>query len=219
MVISIRHNIKSMIDDQYEYINGLINSYPKLSNDWRENQFKKFEIYAKENSDGDKDIEKDIYNQLEDGLYYTYLEESIFNNSMFLIVFSYFEGVVNAISVRENITVYSKKGKEIVRPNFYEIIPQIEKTKGFALSIDAKCNLRCLKILKNLRNYITHNNGALGSEKEKSIIDLINKIESVDIYNGSVVVKDLIFVQNVLDKIYLILNELSKRLEYKTKFI
>lgn len=64
MGFNIRHEIKAIIEDQYTYIVGLLNSYPKLSEDWRNEQYDKFQKIARENSDGDKEIERDIYYQL-----------------------------------------------------------------------------------------------------------------------------------------------------------
>lgn len=217
MGFSIRHEIRAMIDDQYSYIVGLINAYPKLSEDWRNEQRDRFKAIAKESSDGDEEIERDIYNQFVNGLDNSYFEESIFNNSIFLMVFSYYEGIINTIAVKENIVVLTKKGKSKKEPNVEELISQIEEAKGFVFSIESKKKLKCILILRKLRNYITHNNGALGSEKEKDAVRLIRRIKGVDIYDGAVVVHDLTFILDLLNVIKYVLDELSLKLYYKTE--
>ena len=208
MGINIRNEIKAKIDDQYSYIAGLMNSYPMLSENWKNEQCNKFRNIAKESSDGDNEIEIDIYKQLVSGLENSDLEESIFNNSMFLMVFSYFEGIINTIAIKEGIVVLTKKNKQKKMPSADEIISQIEKAKKITLSAESKQIQKDIQILRKLRNDITHNNGALCDS-------LTQEISNIDIYNGTIVIHNFDFVYRTLDKIHSLLKELSILLDYE----
>ncbi|MFI3297886.1 MAG: hypothetical protein R3Y59_09755 [bacterium] len=101
MIFRGRSPIKAMIGDQYNCIVELIGIYPNLLDEWRKKECEQRRIIAKEYSEGDRIVENDTYNNLTIGFENLSTVETFFNNSMFLTVFSYFEGFINTIAKKE----------------------------------------------------------------------------------------------------------------------
>lgn len=126
MAFTIMHKINRLISTQYFYLCRIIESYSPLIKEWQTQEELECQKIAKEDSEGDPEIESSMLSQMYGYMEYIDSLEPIFNNSMLLMTFSYFEGIINRIASEENIEFLTKKGKiRIVHAN--EIINELVK--------------------------------------------------------------------------------------------
>ena len=64
MAIALRHPIVAKVDDRANFLRRLLKEYPAFLNDWENKMEKEFAEIAKENSEGDREVEFTIYSSL-----------------------------------------------------------------------------------------------------------------------------------------------------------
>lgn len=193
MAFKVRHPILAKVEDKENYLRYILEEYPTLLKNWEERQEAEFARIAKEDSEGDREIECDIYNSLLRSLYNCDGKQEMFYQSVFLMCYSCYESCVSLLS----------KGA-----NPKESINAICKTKNITLSEEVLGSIDYLQSdMKVLRNNICHNN--FGTFRN---VDVLKKIAAENI--GIEYSNDILSITNpqiiilLLDKMHIILHEL-----------
>ncbi len=206
MAISIRHPIRAKIDDRASFLHYLLHEYPNFLADWEKEEEVRIREQAKECADGDKDIENSEYIQ---GLRKFDTNEcrlNLFYQAVFIMTFSCYESAISAICKKEKIKECS--------------IKRVYEEKVLAMSDEMLNNLKYISLIKNLRNFIVHNNMQFPSEeKEKKLKEIDEKWDSIHYEGNDVTITDSCFVNDAIDKIHQVLSELCSVLNYKNYII
>ena len=204
MAIALRHPIAAKIDDRASFLNSLLKEYPKFLNEWENNAEKEFAQIAKDNADGDKEIESTIYSSLCSAFNDNADKMNMFYQSVFLMSYSYYESCVAQLSK-------NTKTKEAIQA--------ICKSKNISLS---EGSLNAIDYLQNdindLRNNICHNN--FGTYRKTNSLKRLSELNiGFDYDDNTLIFTDSKLIIDVLDKMHMVLHELCEKLGYKTKFI
>lgn len=219
-MIAIQHPVNSQIF-QYYYLKSLIESYRYYVEEWLNKTLKDITDNAIASSEGDKEIEASIYSQDSNAVYdKTDSEDVLFYKAMLIMVYSYYEGIINKMAEDAGV-------KE--RPS------SICEKYGKVLSEESKEKVTFLyESILPLRNYLCHNDsGTKGRDYEKTAKALKNLFRSrcIEINyqtnsEGKIILekcslywinKD--FIIDVLDKEHDVLIELSEIAGYKNTYI
>lgn len=204
MAIVLRHPIAAKIEDRASFLSSLLKEYPKFLNEWENNAEKEFAQIAKDNSDGDIEVESTIYSSLCSAFNDNADKMNMFYQSVFLMCYSYYESCVAQLSRNANAK---------------ESIFAICKSKSISLSDES---LEAINYLQNdindLRNNICHNN--LGTFRKTDTLKRLSELNIGFEYNDhTLTFTDSKLIIDVLDKMHMVLHELCEKLGYKTKFI
>ena len=97
-MIAIQHPVNSQIF-QYYYLKSLIESYRYYVEEWLNKTLKDITDNAIASSEGDKEIEASIYSQDSNAVYdKTDSEDVLFYKAMLIMVYSYYEGIINKMA-------------------------------------------------------------------------------------------------------------------------
>lgn len=199
MAIALRHPMMVKVDDQASFLNTLLDEYPKFLNEWENKTEKEFEQIAKDNSNGEIDIESTIYNSLCSAFKDNGERINMFYQSVFLMCYSYYESCVAQLSKSANVK---------------ETIHAICKSKRISLSEES---LKTIDDLQNdindLRNNICHNN--FGTYRKTNSLKRLSELNLGFDYDGNT----LIFTDSKLIIDTFVLHELCEKLGYTTKLI
>ncbi len=203
MAITLRHPITAKVDDRASFLRSLLKEYPKFLNEWEDSAEKEFAQIAKDNGDGDKEIESTIYTSLCSAFDDNADKMNMFYQSVFLMCYSYYESCVALLSKKMNAK---------------ESIHAICKSKGISLS---EKSLKAIDFLQNdikdLRNNICHNNW--GTYRKMDSLKRLSELNvGFDYNNSTLTFADSKLIIDVLDKMHMVLHELCEKLGYKTKF-
>lgn len=204
MAIAIRQPIMANVDDRAQFIKCLLTEYPYFLKSYQEKQSKNFAEIAKENAEGDEDIERDIYNSFKHVFDDDGDKTNLFYQSVFVMCFSYYESCIAYLSKEAN----SK-----------EHIKAICSSKNINLSKEVLTAIDDIQNEMNvLRNNICHNN--MGTLRKKDILKKISEEYSGVFFDGdTIMMTDSKIIKDTLDKMHMVLHELCGKLGYKTKYI
>ena len=204
MAIALRHPIAAKIEDRASFLSSLLKEYPKFLNEWENNAEKEFAQIAKDNSDGDIEVESTIYSSLCSAFNDNADKMNMFYQSVFLMCYSYYESCVAQLSRNANAK---------------ESIFAICKSKSISLSDES---LEAINYLQNdindLRNNICHNN--FGTYRK---IDSLKRLSELNVgfdFDGNTLFfTNPKLIIDALDKMHAVLNELCDKLGYKTVIV
>ena len=171
---------------------------------WLDKAEKEFSQIAKDNSDGDIEVESTIYSSLCSAFNDNADRMNMFYQSAFLMCYSYYESCVAQLSK-------NTKTKEAIQA--------ICKSKNISLSEES---LNAIDYLQNdindLRNNICHNN--FGTYRK---IDSLKRLSELNVgfdFDGNTLFfTNPKLIIDALDKMHAVLNELCDKLGYKTVIV
>lgn len=204
MAFVVRHPITAQVDDRAMYLRYLIEEYPSLLNNWERRQEQEFARIAKEDSDGDSEIEHSIYMSLLNAFDDDDARQDLFYQSLLIMCFSYYESCIALLSKQANAK---------------ESIKAICNTKNIVLSEETKEAIEYIQgDINDLRNNICHNN--FGTFRK---VDTLKRIASenigIDYTNDTISITKPTLIISALDKMHMVLHELCEKLGYKSKKI
>lgn len=203
-MITIRDRIKQRIDDQFQYLEMMIERFPILLENYKKEQESEFKIIASEVADGDKEIEYSVHSELSKALDSLPLENEMFNSAMLLIIYSYYESVINLLA------------KDIGTKQQIDAICQ---TKKITISDEIQKEIDFLDDnVRYLRNQIAHNNNGT-FRKEAKLLNIISSFDDLCLNDDIICIKNKRFLLNILQREYNVLSFLSKELGLKTKTV
>lgn len=208
-MIEIPHPVNRQIATYY-YLGSLIANYKSYVDSWRDSALKEIRTKAKEFSEGDREIEADIYSQESRVIYeQTEFEELLFYKSMLIMVYSYYESIIHRMAI--------DVGVKEDRPSL--ICDKI----GKALSSETKDKIDYIwNYVRLLRNHLCHNDSGTKDKDEECTKKSLNWLcqnkyiemgDNLGEYNVYYISKD--FILDVLTKEHYVLLELSKIIGYK----
>lgn len=204
MAIALRNPITAKVDDRASFLRTLLEEYPKYLNEWEHSTEEEFAQIAKDNADGDKEIEHTIYSSLCSAFNDNAYRMNMFYQSVFLMCYSYYESCVAQLSK-------NTKTKEAIQA--------ICRSKNISLS---EASLNAIDYLQNdindLRNNICHNN--FGTYRKTNSLKRLSELNiGFDYDDNTLIFTDSKLIIDALDKMHMVLHELCEKLGYKTKFI
>lgn len=203
-MIAIRDRIKQRIDDQFQYLEMMVERFPLLLENYKKEQESEFRTIASEVADGDKEIECSVHSELSKALDSLPLENEMFNNAMLLIIYSYYESVINLLA--KNIGTKQQ-------------IDAICQTKRITMCDEIQKEIDFLDDnVKYLRNQIAHNNNGTFRQETK-LQSIISSFDSLCLNDDTICIKSKQFLLDILQKEYKVLSFLSKELGLKTKTV
>lgn len=204
MALALRHPIAAKVDDGARFLLNLLKEYPSFLNEWKNKTEKEFAEIAKDNSDGNIEIESTIYSSLCCAFNDNEEKKSMFYQSVFLMCYSYYESCIAQLSK-------NMKTKEAIQA--------ICNSNSISLSEES---LKAIDYLQNdindLRNNICHNN--FGTFRKTESLKRLSK-QNVGFHydDNTLIFTDSKLITDVLDKMHTVLHELCEKLGYKTKII
>lgn len=204
MAIVLRHPIAATVNDRASFLRYLLTAFPNFLAEWENKAEKEFSQIAKDNSDGDIEVESTIYSSLCSAFNDNADRMNMFYQSAFLMCYSYYESCVAQLSK-------NTKTKEAIQA--------ICKSKNISLSEES---LNAIDYLQNdindLRNNICHNN--FGTYRK---IDSLKRLSELNVgfdYDGNTLFfTNPKLIIDALDKMHAVLNELCDKLGYKTVIV
>ena len=204
MAIALRHPIAAKVNDRASFLRYLLTAFPFFLAEWENKAEKEFLQIAKDNSDGDIEVESTIYSSLCSTFNDNADRMNMFYQSAFLMCYSYYESCVAQLSK-------NTKTKEAIQA--------ICKSKNISLSEES---LNAIDYLQNdindLRNNICHNN--FGTYRK---IDSLKRLSELNVgfdYDGNTLFfTNPKLIIDALDKMHAVLNELCDKLGYKTVIV
>lgn len=195
MAIKVRDIFLAQVQDKADFIEFILDEYPSIYNEWVAKQDKKFRNEAELCSDGDWEIEESIYKNLSEIFDKNSNCKELFYQSMFLIAFAYYDGVIEFFR------------KEVSRKN---IIDSICKKYNKNLSKEAKEALSFIEDeVKHIRHNICHNN--MGTiRNEDKVKDLCKKYDGLQYENDIIAIETSDFIKLFLQKARILLTELCE---------
>jgi hypothetical protein len=186
----------------------MIERYPAIISDYNKQVEKEAKKTAMDNADGDNEVYMSIYNS-EIARYNTNDIDVIFNQSMLIMVYAYYESLLFRIAKENGL------GRKKARPSV------------IACKYNSTLKNEYLKIsdyiyytIRPLRNELCHNNnGTLFSnceKEEKMRIKELEELKYICITDGDIYIRDKDFVKDVLAKEHKLLLELANICGYKT---
>lgn len=210
-MISIPNHILLLITNQYSFLSSMLYKYPYLHSKWIEEQEKEVKEVANSISNGEFEVCQSIYQSEMSKFESCSDEELLFNQAMFIMVYSYYESILMRIAKEE--TLQSSRPSEIADKHGvtldYEYIGISEYLH---------------KTILPLRNQLCHNNnGTLfarnkeNKEDEKLNIKKLVECKKIEIEDGIIYIKDSHFILETLDKEYRLLIKLADICGYKSQ--
>lgn len=206
-MIAILHPIKQLIDSQYGFLSSMLNRFPTLLDEWIHKQEEEVERLASEYSEGDYEVYRDTYNSEISRIGPCDDEEQLFNQSMLIMVYSYYESTLLRLAKENNI--------EPPRPRSFA------EKYGIILDDDLlRISDFLFNIVEPLRNQLCHNNsGTLfekNKEKAETSIDLLMRKKYISIDEGRITYIDRDFIKKTLNDEYKLLIKLAEICGYQT---
>lgn len=200
MAIALRHPIAATVNDRASFLRYLLTAFPKFLAEWENKAEKEFSQIAKDNSDGDKEIEHTIYSSLCSAFNDNAYRMNMFYQSVFLMCYSYYESCVAQLSK-------NTKTKEAIQA--------ICKSKNISLSEES---LNAIDYLQNdindLRNNICHNN--FGTYRKTNSLKKLSELNiGFDYDDNTLIFTDSKLIIDALDKMHMVLHELCEKLGYE----
>ena len=207
-MIAITHPIKQMINNQYGFLSSMLDGFPSLLNEWIKKQEEEVEQLAREYAEGDYEVYRDTYNSEISRVDSCYDEESLFNQAMLIMVYSYYESFLCRLAKecgikKECPSAIAEKHNAAVEGEYLEISTFLNE-----------------EILP-LRNELCHNNnGTLYSRKRdnENAISELEKGGYVSINSDGICVTDRKFIKQVLDDEHKLLLKLAEICGFKTQW-
>lgn len=204
MAIALRHPIAATVNDRASFLRYLLTAFLNFLAEWENKAEKEFSQIAKDNSDGDIEVESTIYSSLCSAFNDNADRMNMFYQSAFLMCYSYYESCVAQLSK-------NTKTKEAIQA--------ICKSKNISLSEES---LNAIDYLQNdindLRNNICHNN--FGTYRK---IDSLKRLSELNVgfdFDGNTLFfTNPKLIIDALDKMHAVLNELCDKLGYKTVIV
>lgn len=210
-MIAITHPIKQMINSQYGFLLSMLDRFPSLLDEWIEKQKEEVEQLAKEYAEGDYEVYRDTYNLEISRIYPCYEEELLFNQSMLIMVYSYYESFLCRLAKESGLNVKTDaRPSSIAKAHNGTIEEEFLKISTFLHE----------KILP-LRNELCHNNnGTLYSREEKneSAIAELDRKGYISMGNDGISFIDRKFIKQVLDGENKLLLKLAEICGFNTKW-
>ena len=208
-MFAITHPIKRMITSQYGFLSSMINRFPNLLDEWIHKQLEEVNNVAREEANGDYEIYSSIYNSEISRIEPCEYEEQLFNRSMLVMVYSYYESVLFRLT--------KESGETISRPSL------IANHYGVTLDDEYMDISQFLfGTILPLRNELCHNNnGTLYAKRCKEEIETIETLARghiIKIEDGIITDVDRNFILQTLEKEYKLLIKLAEICGYKTVF-
>ena len=94
MAIALRHPIAAKVNDRASFLRYLLTAFPFFLAEWENKAEKEFLQIAKDNSDGDIEVESTIYSSLCSAFNDNADRMNMFYQSAFLMCYSYYESCV-----------------------------------------------------------------------------------------------------------------------------
>lgn len=193
-----KNSIVAKIDNEYQFLHRILEDYVSIIDKNIELQEQESMKVAKECACGDYEVERSVSFSLMPNYDDSFGLLNVFYQAILIMCYSYYESCV---------AVLEKKAKL----NSKELIEAICRTKNITLSEDVKKYVDYLQTDVNLiRNNITHNN--FGTYRGIEKMEKISKKNIGFQYIENKMIVDKNFVIEILDKIYLVLCELSDKL-------
>lgn len=208
-MFAIRHEMKIKIDDQKQFLDFMLATYPGMVEQWENSMVEKFKQEAKEAAAGDSDIEHDYFSQCCRCLDDMGMCIPLFYNTMLVMAYSYYESMLG------RILDYKYKTKSKGAKN---ILDCIFKLSSIDLSQARQGDVVFMyDTVRVLRNQICHNNNGTPTEDDE-LKKIAQANEGVE-YNGGEVYVNESVARKALEAAYGVLSELAEKLGYKTKFV
>lgn len=209
-MISIPNHIRLLITNQYSYLSSMLYKYPYLHSKWIEEQEKDVKEVANSISNGEFEVYQSIYQSEMSKFESCSDEELLFNQTMLIMAYSYYESILMRIAKEE--TLQSSRPSEIAGKH------------GITLECEYKdISKYFYNTIRPLRNQLCHNNnGTLfernNDDKEDEMKNIQKLVEGnrIEIIDGRIYIKDSHFIQEILDKAYKLLLKLADICGYKT---
>ena len=206
-MIAITHPIKQMINSQYGFLSSMMDRFPSLLSEWIKKQEEEVEQLAGEYAEGDYEVYRDTYNSEISRVDPCYDEELLFNQSMLIMVYSYYESILCRLAKEcgvkeERPGAIAAKYKATIEGEYLKIVTFLHNT------------------LLPLRNQLCHNNnGTLYARSKKEDIENINKLiqkKYISIDDERIYITNREFVKQVLDGEHKLLLKLAGICGFKT---
>lgn len=196
------HPTRYIIDSRYNYIKKLINEYPRLKESMLHDSDKECNDFAQENAGNDKEVAQSIYEQEVRRNEDTSELKNIFYQSMLMITYSYYEGIIRHMM------------KDI---NAKHLIDAICKQQHTSLSIESDKAIAFIdEKVKAIRNNICHNNAGT-CNKQCLMTELSSTYTEIDFTEDTIGIYDSKFILEALELEHKILIELADILKYNNK--
>lgn len=159
---------------------------------------------AKEEGEGDPEIEHSIYESFMAGYYEHDEVISYFYNAMALMIYSYYDRFVKKMATQSGIHDNNPGMREIK-----ECLKITLSRRGQSISDDLYNEFR------PLRNYIAHNNtaergfDAVPESDKKHLMNLINREKDIHFGSGYISISGADYLSNILDKAHALLLEVA----------
>ncbi len=199
MAIALRNPITAKVDDRASFLRTLLEEYPRFLNGWENSTEEEFAQIAKDNADGDKEIEHTIYSSLCSVFNDNADRMNMFYQSVFLMCYSYYESCVAQLSK-------NTKTKESIQA--------ICKSKNISLSEES---INAIDYLQNdindLRNNICYNN--FGAYRKTNSLKRLSELNiGFNFDDNTLIFTDSKLIIDVLDKMHMVICELCKKRIY-----
>lgn len=211
-MIAITHPIKQLINSQYGFLSSMLERFPSLLDEWIQKQEEEVELLARDYAEGDAEVYWDTYNSEISRINPCYDEEQLFNQAMFIMVYSFYESTLLRLATEIN--------EDEARPSV--IANHFGKDLDDELS---KISNYLYKTIFPLRNQLCHNNQgtlfARNTNKREEQIENIDKLierKFITIDDGRIVSIDRSFIKNILDGEQKLLLYLAEICGFKTQW-
>ena len=202
-MFAIQHPIRRLIDSQYEFFKSMVDRFPQLLNEWVETQLREVEKQAKDYAQGDYDVFINTYHSEIARIESCDDEELLFNQAMLIMVYSFYESMLNRI-VKE-----ISNGEIKSTPSAIAIKYNVELDTS-----DNDISSFLFHVIRPIRNQLCHNNsGTIFARDDKEAdlerIEELKKQEHIRIEDDIIYIMDRLFIHDVLDKEYKLLIKLA----------
>lgn len=198
-MIKVRNPIKAKIDDQYNYLQLLMERFPQLLEEYKEIKDDEFRKIAHRTAAGDKEVELSISSELLKCLESLPTEEEMFYSAIFLMIYAYYESCLNLLV--KGLGVKSK-------------IDAICRDENLTLTSEMSDKVNFLNDkIRIIRNHMTHN--GYDSSDCQDLKEVLSSIGEVHMVDDKIVIADKDFLINVLNKEHDILMFLLNRKKTK----
>lgn len=208
MRIAATHPIKRMIQHQYNFLLSMLWRFPYLLEEWVKKQEEEVEQMAKSVAGGDYEVYTSVYSSEISRVDTCYYEEELFNQSMLIMVYSYYESSLLRLARENNIT--TSRVSSIAKKFGIRLNEELLRIADFLYST-----------IRPLRNQLCHNNsGTLferSDEIERGTIEELIKKEDISIDDGRITFINKDFIKQILEDEYKLLIKLAEICGYKTE--
>lgn len=210
MGFAIRHPIKRIIDDQYDFLLSMLDRFPYLLEEWVKKQEEEVVEMAESVAEGDYEVYSSVYRNEIRRIESCYNEEQLFYQSMLIMVYAYYESSLLKLA----------KENQVTTPRASLIAAK------FGVTLDQELmdiSEFLFKTISPLRNQLCHNNsGTLfekSSESERKCIDELVRKKVIAVDDGRITFIDKVFIKKTLDDEYKLLIKLADICGYKNRIV